>query len=144
MDGSVTCHRLDKAGLSTTFWGTAKFSMLVLDSFRGHTTEGVKTLLKKGRMDLVVIPGGLTSMLQPLNVCINRPFKFALKQKYTEWMAGRNHQYTPTGKIKKPDLDLLCSWIKDAWDQILPELVEKSFKKCSISNSLDRIEEEFI
>ena len=35
----------------------------------------------------------------------------------------------PTGKIKNPDLDLLCSWIKVKWDQILLELVEKSFKK---------------
>ena len=75
--------------------------MLVLDSFRGHTMEEVKTLLKTGKTDLVVIPGGLTSMLQPLDVCINRPFKFALKQKYKEWMAGGNHQYTPTGKNKE-------------------------------------------
>ena len=46
-------------------------SMLVLDSFRRHMTEEVKTLFKKGKMDLVVISGGLTSMLQPLDVCIN-------------------------------------------------------------------------
>ena len=113
----------------------------MLDSFTGHMAEGVKILLKKGKMDLIVILHGLMSMLQPLDDCINQLFKFALKQKYTEWMAGGNHQYTPTGKIKKPDLELLCSWIKDAWDQILPELVEKSIKKCSISNSLDGTED---
>ena len=118
-------------------------SMLILDSFCVYTTEGIKTLLKKGIMDLVVIPSGLTSMLQPLDVCINQPFKFALKQKYMEWMAEGDHQYMPTGKIKKPNLNLLCSWIKDAWDQILLELV-KSFKKCSISNNLDGTEDEFI
>ena len=44
----------------------------------------------------------------------------------------------------KPDLDLLCSWIKYAWDEISPELVEKRFKKCSIFSSFDRTEEEFI
>ena len=46
-------------------------SMVVLDSFRGHMTEGVKTLLKKGKTDLVAIPSGLMSMLQPFDVCIN-------------------------------------------------------------------------
>ena len=56
----------------------------------------------------------------------------------------REPSIQPTGKIKKPDLDLLCSWIKYAWDEISPELVEKSFKKCSISNSFDGTEEEFI
>ena len=118
--------------------------MLVLDSFCGHMMEGVKTLLKKEKTDLVVNPGGLTSNLQSLDVCINQPFKSALKQKYTEGMAGGNHQYMPTGEIKKPNLDLLCSWIKDAWDQISPELVEKRIKKSSISNSLGGTEDEFI
>ena len=118
--------------------------MLVLDSFCGHTMEEVKTLLKKGKTDLVVIPSGLTSMLQPLDVCINRPFKFALKQKIRNgWPEGTINTRL-LGKLKKPNLDLLCLWIEDTWDQTSPELVEKSFKKCSISNSPDGTEEEFI
>jgi hypothetical protein len=46
-------------------------SMLILDSFCGHTTEEVKKILKSRNTDQVIIPGGLTSMLQPLDVCIN-------------------------------------------------------------------------
>jgi hypothetical protein len=74
--------------------------MLILDSFRGHTTEEVKKILKSRNTDQVTIPEGLTSMLQPLHVCINRPFKAALKEQYTRWMATREHEFTPTGKIK--------------------------------------------
>jgi hypothetical protein len=44
-------------------------SMLILDSFHGHTTEEVKKTLKSRNTDQVIIPGGLTSMLQPLDVC---------------------------------------------------------------------------
>jgi hypothetical protein len=33
-------------------------SMLVLDSFRGHTTEEVKKILKSRNTDRVIIPGG--------------------------------------------------------------------------------------
>lgn len=47
-------------------------NMLVLDSFRGHLTASVKRALCDGKTDLVVIPGGLTSVLQPLDVaCAN-------------------------------------------------------------------------
>jgi hypothetical protein len=34
--------------------------------------------------------------------------------------------------------------IKDAWERISPGLVKMSFKKCSISNSLDGSEDNFI
>jgi hypothetical protein len=55
------------------------WSMCILDSFRGHTTEEVKKILKSRNMDQVIIPGGVTSMQpQPFDVCINRPFKAAL------------------------------------------------------------------
>lgn len=119
-----------------------KKCLLVLDSFRGHTTEEVKKILKKGNTDLAIIPGGLTSVLQPLHVCINRPFKAALKEMYTKWMAEDDHAYTPVGKIKRPDFGLICKWISDAWTRISPSLVEKSFKKCSISNQLDGTEDD--
>jgi hypothetical protein len=58
-------------------------SMLILDSFHGHATEDVKKILKSRNTDQVIILGGLTSMLQPLDVCINWLFKAALKEQYT-------------------------------------------------------------
>jgi hypothetical protein len=47
-------------------------------------------------------------MLQPFDVCINQPFKAALKEQYTRWMAVGEHEYTPMGKIKRPDAGQLC------------------------------------
>ena len=119
-------------------------SLLVLDSYRGHTTEAVKKQLKDPRTDLAIIPGGMTSMLQPLDVCVNRPFKAALKQLYTEWVAGENHALTPTGCMKCPEIQLLCSWVKTAWYRISGDLVWKSFQKCSISNALDGSEDDAV
>lgn len=43
-------------------------SLLVLDSFRGHLMEEVKDSLRKVRTDMALLPGGLTSILQPLDV----------------------------------------------------------------------------
>jgi len=50
-------------------------SLLVLDSFTAHKTEAVKQRFYEKRTDLAVIPGGLTSRLQPLDVSLNKPFK---------------------------------------------------------------------
>lgn len=65
-----------------------------------------------------MIPGGLTSLLQLLDVCTNRPFKVILREKYTSLMADGKHEYVPTGENRWPDTDLLYTWIKDAWERI--------------------------
>jgi hypothetical protein len=96
--------------------------MLILDSFHGHTTEVVKKTLKTRNKNQVIIPGELTSMLQPLDVCINRLFKAVLKEQYTRWMAMGEHEFTPMGKIKRPDIEQLCEGIREAWARISPAL----------------------
>jgi hypothetical protein len=90
--------------------------MLILDSFHGHTTKEVKKILESRNMDQVIIPGVLTSMLQLLDVCINWPFKATLKKQYTThngWPHEWEHEFTPTGKIKRPDVEQLCEWIRE-------------------------------
>lgn len=63
----------------------------MLNSFEAHKTEQVKhILLKSENADLAVIPYGLTSELEPLDVCLNEPFKDRVKQKWMTWMAEKN------------------------------------------------------
>ena len=50
-------------------------SLLILDSFRGHTVDPVKHEFRRNNTHLAVIPGGLTSKLQSLDVGINKCFK---------------------------------------------------------------------
>jgi hypothetical protein len=56
-------------------------TMLVYDSFRDHLEKSVKEKFYNGNIDLAVIPGGLTSICQPLDVAINKPFKDNLCKK---------------------------------------------------------------
>jgi len=60
--------------------------MLVLDAFKGHVTDSVKDQVHKMKTELIVIPGGMTSMLQPMDVSINKPFKDRLRQQYLTWI----------------------------------------------------------
>lgn len=50
-------------------------SLLVMDSFRGHLVPSVKSRFIEKHTDLAIIPGGLTSKIQPLDVSINKSFK---------------------------------------------------------------------
>ena len=70
-----------------------KRNMLVLDAFRRHSTEPVKTQLRKMNGDLVIVPGGMTSQLQVLDVVVNKPFKDNLRKWYNEWLLSGNHSH---------------------------------------------------
>ena len=119
-----------------------KPSMLVWDMFRAHHTEEVKKKAKQIKTTLAVIPGGLTSVLQPLDVCLNKPFKDRVRKMWSEWMISGDVKLTKGGNMMKPDLDLVAKWVKDAWDSIPTEMVARSFLKCCISNSLDGTEDD--
>jgi hypothetical protein len=73
--------------------------MLVLDAFKGHVTHSMKDPLCKMKTELVVIPGGITSVLQPMDVSINKPFRERLSQQYLTWIVDPAHKLTVNGKI---------------------------------------------
>lgn len=100
--------------------------------------------LRSINTECVVIPGGMTSMLQPLDVSINKPFKDRMRAKWQNWMLAGQHSFTAGGRIRKVELDEICRWISDAWDDIPPEMVAKSFRKCCITNALDGTEDDEI
>ncbi|KAM7311305.1 Pogo transposable element with KRAB domain [Ixodes scapularis] len=72
-------------------------SMLVLDSFRGHSIDHVKKTVANAGCDLVIIPGGMTSILQPLDVVLNKPFKERVGILYNDWLSQDDNPKTPTG-----------------------------------------------
>lgn len=53
-------------------------------------------------------------------------------------------EYTPTGKIKRPSYSLVASWVKEAWDNIDPAMIQRSFKCCGVSTKMDGSEDDSI
>lgn len=119
-------------------------SMIVLDAFRCHRTEQIKKMFQNENCVLAMIPGGLTSMLQPLDVSINKPFKQHLKEIWSEWLSSNDHTFTTGGAMKKVSMPQICQWILDAWEKIPAELIRKAFKKCCISNKMDGSEDDVV
>ncbi|KAG2459032.1 POGK protein, partial [Polypterus senegalus] len=121
-----------------------KPSLLVLDQFRAHIADTTKKNFKEVKTHLAVIPGGLTSQLQPLDVSINKPFKVFMREEWNKWMAAGNHDLTPTGRMKRPTITQVCEWVKTSWDSVKDEIIVHSFKKCGISNALDGTEDDML
>jgi hypothetical protein len=38
----------------------------------------------------------------------------------------------------------VCQWIKQSWSTVREDIIDKSFKKCGISNALDGSEDHLI
>ena len=110
--------------------------------FLRSSDPDVQSCLQDAKTDLVVIPGGLSSVLQPLDVSVNKPFKHHIRQSYSKWMANSKHEYTPGSKIKRSTLNQMREWVLSACRSISPAIVERSFKKTDISNSLDSSEDD--
>ena len=121
-----------------------EMALLVWDSFRGHLTEGVKALLARRNVDVAVIPGGLTPVLQPLDKCINKPFKTKVRVQYQAWVVNGPFTYTLSGKKRPPSKELVLQWIHRAWQEIPAELIAHSFKSCGNTNNLDGTEDEAV
>lgn len=121
-----------------------KRSLLVWDSFRAHLVESVKLALKEANTDIAVIPGGLTSVMQPLDVSLNKPFKDRLRNMWTSWMIEGHKEYTAGGNVKAASLSTVCEWVNEAWKGLPVEMVARSFKKCGISNAIDGSEDEIL
>jgi hypothetical protein len=92
----------------------------------------------------VVIPGGITSQLQVLDVVVNKPFTDHLKQLYSGWLLAGYHILICNRKIKTPSVGLLCLWIKMSWQQMCPEVTAKGINKCCTYDVVDAREDDVL
>ena len=49
------------------------------------TKESVDMAKDECNAELVIIPGGCTSIVQPMDKCINHPFKQRVREHWQEW-----------------------------------------------------------
>ena len=61
-------------------------ALLILDSFSAHITPAIKERLKEINTVPVVIPGGCTSKVQPLDVSLNKPFKSYVHHYWSDYI----------------------------------------------------------
>ena len=84
-----------------TVWTKFAFlkRMLAWDSFKCHILDAMKGQLKQHSTLMSVISGGYTKFLQPLDVCINKPFKAFFRESTTNGFVKKTLN-TPRGEHK--------------------------------------------
>lgn len=118
--------------------------ILVADVHTAQQTDAVKTALCQYKTELVNVPPGCTSRIQPLDVSVNKPFKEAVKRQHEDHMSKNLQLYTE-GKLSAWERRvLLTKWVGNAWQETNKDVVIRSFKKCGISVDLDGTENDTV
>jgi hypothetical protein len=81
--------------------------MLAMDASRGHFSDRIRNRSRNKDTDLVIIPTDMTSLLQPLDVSVNKVFKYLVCKRYVAWMNKDNLILTPSGKIKRASVSII-------------------------------------
>ena len=64
--------------------------LLVVDRYRPHTSETSPVILSNEcNSDMILIPAGCTSLVQPMDVSVNLPFNVKMQEQWVHWF--RNH-----------------------------------------------------
>lgn len=140
MDESGMLKWIDRIWIKYT---KKKPSLLFLDCFKAHLTEKVKEAFGNCNTTVLVIPGGCTSVLQPLDVSINKPIKSYIRHSWEQYMIEK---CSGGGNAPKPSKQLLVDWLQNANHMLDSNkcIVKKSFLVTGLSNSLGRHEDHLI
>ena len=110
-------------------------SLLVLDSIdsmRAHISDISKERIQATDSILAVIPGGLTKLLQPLDISVNKTFKAELRKLWESWMCHGEKSFTNTGRMRRASYQTVVQWVKDAWNTIPDRIIISGFIKAEI------------
>jgi len=128
----------------------ARPSLLVIDHASFHKTVEVRAALDEGTITLAIIPGGCTSILQPLDVAINRPLKDLLRQRLSEKLEYYEEAgYSAATETTSSRRILLTQIVAEVWerfekDKHYKEMIRRSFQHTGINIAVDGSENSLI
>lgn len=107
-------------------------ALLVMNSMRAHITKEVKDVLETVNTTPAVIPGGMTKLLQPLDISVNRTFKMRMRCQWEEGMTSGEKSFTATGRLRRATLAEVATWVVDSAKSVPKSCVVNGFKKAEI------------
>ena len=101
--------------------------LIILDSYHCHMMHQVTTAINSCGVECFHIPGGCTSLCQPVDVGINKPFKVKMQQHWEAYLL-QNRNVDVRGKIPSPTREVLSEWIIDSLGSLDVETVRNAWK----------------
>jgi len=100
--------------------------LLYLDKYACHYQGSVAKKFEDLGVEWDIIPGGCTSLVQPVDVAIGKPFKNRMQYKWEEFMMDldwKNERIKPIDARKK-----IAVWALEAWKGIPVDVVWNSWR----------------
>ena len=114
-------------------------SILVLDSWNPHRDINFrKAMLDFYGVQIVIIPGVMTPLLQPADIPWNRLVKHKIIRYWREWME-KQLQSSEDGKVKRPSCVQIAEGGLRGWEELDKNLIINSFKNANIGKSWTKI-----
>ena len=93
--------------------------LLIVDSYVPHKSEdNIKTANDRYNSNVLIIPGGCTSIVHPMAKCINKPFKESMRASWQVWMC-EERALNKAGNLKQPTWQDAINWVSEAWTSIM-------------------------
>ena len=130
-----------------------KPALVIMDNFKGQTTNNVISLLKSNDIHVCMQPPNSTDRLQPMVISINKPVKSLLKAKFEEWYTlklaeqlqeSNIEELEPIDYVGLPILkELGAKWLVEMATYISQnqQFLLSGFVKAGISRALDGFED---
>ena len=96
-------------------------SLMVYDAFKANTNDEMKAVLSINSTNLIMVPPGCTSKCQPLDVCINKPFKGVLHNCWEDYVAdivtnlSEEEQNSEKFKLPSPSRQAIVYWVAESF-----------------------------
>lgn len=101
--------------------------ILLLDSYRCHMMQSVVRAIEDLGCEVDHIPGGCTSLCQPVDVGVNtKPLKTRMKQKWETWMI--NELLHQDGVVRPPTRRHIAEWCLHTSSNLPEQIVSNAWR----------------
>ena len=95
--------------------------VLIMDHCKVHTKNAIIDHLKANNIQHFLVPAGCTGLLQPLDVCLNKPFKDQIRNLFSEWFksfGSTEKNKSKSGYFLAPKFGEVYRWVLKSWNQM--------------------------
>lgn len=126
-------------------WSMNSRLLLIMDLANMHTSEGTLGHLRERNVDVVFVPAGCTSIVQPVDVGIVKQFKSRVRNDWEEWMRlEHERENTRAGNIRQPSREDLMHWVGNSWAMEEQNTIRATFSRCRIPIHMTVDENQYI
>ena len=113
-----------------------KWHILYLDELPSQMGEDIRKYMLSRRVVVVFIPGGLTDVLQPVDIHVGARIKAIISQLYKAALARHYYEWRDYKSSKALSSEVrrlhMASWVSRAWEYLKvyeKDLIRRSFEK---------------